>query len=65
MPMVEPSGADVSIAEWPTMPAPPVRLTTLKGWPSSFSSSAATMRAVASVPPPAPHGTITVTGRAG
>ena len=35
------------------------------GWPRSFSSSAATMRAVASVPPPAPHGTTTVTGRFG
>ncbi|MDN5005185.1 hypothetical protein QY048_30480 [Bradyrhizobium sp. WYCCWR 12677] len=42
-----------------------MRLTTLNGWPSSFSSSVATMRAVASEPPPAPQGTITVTGRAG
>ena len=32
---------------------------------SSFSSSAPMMRAVASVPPPAPHGTTTVTGRFG
>ena len=57
--------AAVAIAEWPTTPEPPVRLTTLNGWPRSFSSSAATMRAVASVPPPAPQGTTTVTGRLG
>src|SRR3954471_7332508 len=65
MPMVYPSGAALAIAECPTTPEPPVRLTTLNGCPRSFSSSAATIRAVASVPPPAPHGTITVTGRAG
>src|SRR6185436_12727356 len=51
--------------EWPTTPEPPVRFTTLKGCFISFSSTAATMRAVASVPPPAPHGQITVTGRFG
>src|SRR5262245_44359517 len=53
------------MAEWPTTPEPPVRLTTLKGCLSSFSSTAATMRAVASVPPPAPHGQTMVTGRLG
>src|SRR5262245_54445430 len=53
------------MAEWPTTPEPPVRLTTLKGCLSSFSNTAATMRAVASVPPPAPHGQTMVTGRLG
>src|SRR4051812_43806649 len=53
------------MAAWPTTPLPPVRLTTVTGWPSSFSSSEPMMRAVASVPPPAPHGTISVTGRSG
>jgi len=53
------------MAEWPTTPEPPVRLTTLKGCFSSFSSTAATIRAVASVPPPAAHGQMTVTGRFG
>ena len=38
---------------------------TLKGCFSSFSSTAATMRAVASVPPPAAHGQMMVTGRFG
>src|SRR5262245_65848542 len=62
---VYPTGVADEMAVCPTTPEPPVRLTTLKGWPRSFSRSAATIRAVASVPPPAPHGTITVTGRAG
>src|SRR5262245_2768943 len=53
------------MASWPTTPEPPVRFTTLNGCFSSFSSSAAMMRAVASVPPPAPQGTITCTGRFG
>ena len=53
------------MAEWPTTPEPPVRFTTLIGWPSSFSRSEATIRAVASVPPPAPQGTIRVSGRSG
>src|SRR5262245_4678882 len=53
------------MAEWPTTPDPPVRLTTLKGCPRIFSKMAETMRAVASVPPPAPHGQTTVTGRVG
>ena len=55
----------VAMAEWPTTPEPPVRLTTLTGWPRSFSRSCATMRAVASVPPPAPHGQTMVIGRDG
>ena len=55
----------VAMAEWPMTPAPPVRLTTLKGWPRRRSSRAAIMRPVASVPPPAPQGTIIVTGRVG
>src|SRR5262245_5982790 len=38
---------------------------TLNGCLISFSSTAATMRAVASVPPPAPHGQMMVTGRLG
>src|SRR5262245_1657799 len=38
---------------------------TLKGCFCSFSSTAATMRAVASVPPPATHGQMMVTGRLG
>src|SRR6267143_388703 len=38
---------------------------TLKGCFSSFSSSTPMMRAVASVPPPAPHGTMSCTGRCG
>ena len=58
------SGA-VAIAEWPTTPEPPVRFTTLIGWPSSFSSRLPMIRAVASVPPPAPQGTISVIGRFG
>jgi hypothetical protein len=53
------------MAWWPTTPLPPVRLTTLIGCLSSFSSSAAMMRATASVPPPAPQGTISVIGRSG
>src|SRR5262245_36669582 len=53
------------MAEWPTTPETPVRLTTLKGCLRSFSSTAATMRAVASVPPPALHGQMIVTGRLG
>ena len=53
------------MAAWPTTPLPPVRLTTVTGWPSSFSSRLPTMRAVASVPPPAPQGTISVIGRLG
>ena len=43
---------------WPTTPEPPVRLTTLNGCLSSFSSRVPMMRAVASVPPPAPQGTM-------
>src|SRR5262245_6268777 len=65
MPIVWPSGGAVAIAACPTTPEPPVRLMTLKGCFRSFSSTAATMRAVASVPPPAPHGQMTVTGRPG
>jgi hypothetical protein len=53
------------MAEWPTTPEPPVRLTTLTGWPRSFSIRLAIMRATASVPPPAPQGTIIVIGRSG
>src|SRR5687767_12910351 len=53
------------MASWPTTPEPPVRFTTLKGCFNSFSSSVAMMRAVASVPPPAPHGTMSCTGRCG
>jgi hypothetical protein len=55
----------VAIAEWPTTPEPPVRLTTLTGWPRSFSIRLPIMRATASVPPPAPQGTISVIGRVG
>jgi cell division protein FtsW len=44
---------------------PPVRLTTFTGWPSSFSMRLPMMRAVASVPPPAPQGTISWIGREG
>jgi hypothetical protein len=51
------------MAEWPTTPEPPVRLTTLTGWPRSFSIRLPIMRATASVPPPAPQGTISVIGR--
>jgi hypothetical protein len=40
-------------------------LTTFTGWPRSFSRIEATMRAVASVPPPAPQGQTMVIGRAG
>src|SRR5688572_21420356 len=53
------------MASWPTTPEPPVRLTTLMGCLSSFSISEAMMRAVASVPPPAPQGTISWIGRCG
>src|SRR6185295_17093743 len=53
------------MASWPTTPEPPVRLTTLNGCFSSFSSSVPMIRAVASVPPPAPQGTISCTGRCG
>jgi hypothetical protein len=42
-----------------------MRLTTFTGTPSSFSSRLATIRAVASVPPPAPQGQISVIGRSG
>ena len=62
---LQPGPGAVAIAEWPTTPDPPVRLMTLNGCLSSFSSTAATMRAVASVPPPAAHGQMMVTGRLG
>ena len=53
------------MAEWPTTPDPPVRLTTFTGWPRSFSIRLAMKRATASVPPPAPQGTTSVSGRFG
>jgi hypothetical protein len=53
------------MAAWPTTPEPPVRFTTLKGWPRSRWSRLATMRTTASVPPPAAHGQSSCTGRAG
>src|SRR5258706_2394002 len=53
------------MASWPTTPEPPVRLTTLIGCLRSFSMSAAVIRAVASVPPPAPQGTMSWIGRCG
>ena len=65
MPIVCPSGGAVAMAEWPTTPEPPVRFTTFTGWPRSRSRMEATMRAVASVPPPAPQGTMKVSGRLG
>ena len=55
----------VAMAEWPTTPEPPVRLTTFTGWPRSRSIRLAIMRATASVPPPAPQGTTIVNGLAG
>src|SRR6185436_16888174 len=63
--MVYPSAGARAIASWPTTPEPPVRFTTLNGCFSSFSISAPMMRAVASVPPPAPQGTMSWTGRCG
>src|SRR4030095_8927528 len=60
-----PSGGAATMAACPTTPLPPVRLTTFTGWPSSFSSSVPMIRAVASVPPPAAHGQISVIGRSG
>src|SRR6266850_1630766 len=64
-PRVYPSGAEDAIACWPTTPEPPVRFTTLTGCLSSFSSRLPMMRAVASVPPPAPQGTMSWIGRCG
>src|SRR3970040_2432864 len=49
----------------PTTPEPRVRLTTLIGCFRSFSIRLAMMRAVASVPPPAPQGTMSWIGRWG
>src|SRR5262245_45275989 len=63
--MVRPSGAAIAPAVWPSIPPPPVRLTTVTGWPSSFPRSTATIRAIRSVPPPAAHGTMNWTGRLG
>jgi hypothetical protein len=58
-------GRAVAIAWWPTTPEPPVRFTTLTGCLNSFSICEAIMRAIASVPPPAAHGTISVIGCSG
>ncbi|MNW61003.1 hypothetical protein D3C74_390310 [compost metagenome] len=46
----------------PTEPPPPVLLSTMTGWPRTFSAALAKARAVVSVPPPAAYGTINVIG---
>src|SRR5947207_2290915 len=62
---VYPSGA--ALATWvePIMPPAPVIFSTITCWPAISDMRRAMMRAITSVPPPAPHGTTRVSGRAG
>src|SRR5262249_25092818 len=49
----------------PITPAAPPRLSTRTCWPSAALSRSAVSRAIASTPPPAGNGTISVIGRDG
>src|SRR6185369_5994399 len=60
-----PSGLLLATNDIPTAPAAPVLFTTTTGFLSTFSSAAATGRAVRSATPPGGKGTTMVIGRSG
>src|SRR5215831_12870771 len=62
---VWPSGAALTTCAEPIIPPAPATFSTITCWPRISDMRRAMMRPITSVPPPAPHGTTSVTVRVG